>query len=150
MRMMSDESILRIGRISRVTYLPGILCILLAFYAGSFARAFPQGSNEFVGLAIAGALLALFGVISLARAWYARFTTKIIVTNRRVIHKTGLIWRKTVEMNMSKIETVMINQSILGRLLNYGTIAIRVSGAGLEGLQLVSAPLALREAINAT
>ena len=45
-------------------------------------------------------------------------------------------------MNMDKIESVDVDQSLLGRLFNYGTIHVLGTGQGIESLRLISAPLA--------
>ncbi|MGN6100982.1 MAG: PH domain-containing protein [Devosia sp.] len=50
---------------------------------------------------------------------------------------------------MEKIESVAVDQNFFGRLFDYGTIDIRGTGAGLEQLSGIAAPLALRNAINA-
>lgn len=72
------------------------------------------------------AILTLFiaPLISMATGEFA-------ITNKRVILKVGLIRRITLEMNIAKIESVSVDQSILGRLLNYGTI--KVTGTGGTG-----------------
>jgi len=44
------------------------------------------------------------------------------VTNKRVIYKTGIISRKSEEMKLASIETVEIDQGVLGRMLGYGTV----------------------------
>ena len=56
------------------------------------------------------------------------FTTEYGITNSRVISKQGLIRRDIEEINLSSIESINVNQSIIGRILNYGTII--VSGRG--------------------
>ena len=56
------------------------------------------------------------------------FTTEYGITNTRVISKRGLIRRDIEEINLSSIESINVNQSIIGRILNYGTIII--SGRG--------------------
>ena len=56
------------------------------------------------------------------------FTTEYGITNTRVISKRGLIRRDIEEINLSSIESINVNQSIIGRILNYGTII--VSGRG--------------------
>jgi uncharacterized membrane protein YdbT with pleckstrin-like domain len=56
------------------------------------------------------------------------FTTEYGITNARVISKQGLIRRDIEEINLSSIESINVNQSIIGRILNYGTII--VSGRG--------------------
>ena len=76
-------------------------------------------------------------------------TTEIAVTNRRVIYKTGLVSRRTVEMNMDKVESVDVTQDIFGRIFDYGTVLIRGTGASLEPLSTIASPLALRNAISA-
>ncbi len=52
------------------------------------------------------------------------------VTNKRVIFKTGIISRKTSEMTLKSIETVEIDQGVLGRLFDFGDI--KVTGRGLS------------------
>ncbi|PHO12561.1 hypothetical protein CPG38_06855 [Malaciobacter marinus] len=59
-------------------------------------------------------------------------TTEQAVTNKRVVFKTGLISRKTEEMRLNKIETIEINQSVLGRILGYGSV--KVTGTGISNL----------------
>jgi len=66
-----------------------------------------------------------------------------------VIYKTGFIRRHTVEMNMDKVETVDVDQSILGRLLGFGTIRVRGTGQGIESLRGIGDPIGLRNAITA-
>jgi uncharacterized membrane protein YdbT with pleckstrin-like domain len=88
----------------------------------------------------AGFLLAI-------AAWLKRFGTEIAVTNRRVIYKTGLIRRHTTEINMDKIESVDVDQSVLGRLFGYGTVTIRGTGEAVEPLRDIADPIDFRNAI---
>ncbi|PKP13316.1 MAG: hypothetical protein CVU08_05870 [Bacteroidetes bacterium HGW-Bacteroidetes-3] len=74
-----------------------------------------------------------------------RYTDEFAITNKRVIIKTGLISRKTFEMNHSKIESVNVDQSILGRILGYGTIRIVGSGGTKEVFPNISKPLLFRK-----
>ena len=74
-----------------------------------------------------------------------RYTDEFAITNKRIIFKTGLISRKTFEMNLSKIESVNVDQSILGRILGYGTIKIVGSGGTQEILSKIRKPLEFRK-----
>ncbi|MDD2986491.1 PH domain-containing protein [Flavobacterium sp.] len=74
-----------------------------------------------------------------------RYTDEFAITNKRVIIKTGLISRKTFEMNHSKIESVNVDQSIMGRILGYGTIGIVGSGGTREVFPNIKNPLAFRK-----
>jgi uncharacterized membrane protein YdbT with pleckstrin-like domain len=94
-----------------------------------------------------------FGVLFLVAflyAWFIRWITEFAVTNRRVISKRGFIWRETEEMNMDKVETVDIDQTILGRILGYGDMRITGTG-GTNNIEVrrIADPLALRNAIIA-
>ena len=82
--------------------------------------------------------LALIGVVLLIQEWFRWWITEIAVTNRRVIYKKGLIRRQTNEMNVDKVESVQINQSILGRLLDYGDVTILGTGEGFETLRTIA------------
>lgn len=74
-----------------------------------------------------------------------RWTSEFAITNRRVIIKTGLIARRTLEMNLEKIESVTVDQSILGRILGYGNIQIIGSGGTRETFFKISRPLTFRK-----
>ena len=76
--------------------------------------------------------LALLAVALLIQEWFRCWVTEIAVTNRRVIYKKGLVRRQTNEMNMDKVESVKINQSILGRMLDYGDVTILGTGEGFR------------------
>jgi uncharacterized membrane protein YdbT with pleckstrin-like domain len=66
----------------------------------------------------------------------------------RVVHKTGFIKRRSFEMALDKIESVDVDQSILGRLLNYGDVTVNGVGEGRETIRTIAAPLAFRSAIT--
>lgn len=97
---------------------------------------------------ILGGLIALLAVINLVSALFYRFTTEIAVTNRRVIFKKGFVWRKTMEMNVNKVESVSIDQTVLGRILDYGTVSITGTGSSIEPFTSVDSPVRLRNTIK--
>jgi uncharacterized membrane protein YdbT with pleckstrin-like domain len=74
-----------------------------------------------------------------------RYADEFAVTNKRVIVKTGLISRRTLEMNLNKIESVNVDQSIFGRLFGYGTITIIGTGGTKESFPNISEPLKFRK-----
>ncbi len=64
--------------------------------------------------------------------WLKLRNTEMGTTNKRVILKTGIISRKSDEMKISSIETVEIEQGIMGRILGFGTV--KVTGKGISDL----------------
>jgi uncharacterized membrane protein YdbT with pleckstrin-like domain len=126
-----------------VVYLPAIGLWLVAFVALVAGGA--AGPLAF----LVAIICALTGLGLAFGAWFRRWTTEIDVTDRRIIYKRGFIRRHTVEMNMAKVESVDVDQSILGRMLDYGDITIRGTGIGIEPLHNIGAPLKFRSKVTA-
>jgi uncharacterized membrane protein YdbT with pleckstrin-like domain len=100
-----------------------------------------------VGLASA-AVVAVPALFWTVKGWFHRMTTETDVTNHRVVHKTGFIKRRTFEIALDKIESVDVEQSILGRILNYGDVRINGVGEGTQNIPTIASPLAFRSAIT--
>ena len=77
-------------------------------------------------------------------------TDEFVITNKRVIMKTGLVSRKIFEMTVSHIESVNVDQTILGRLFSYGTVIIVGSGGTREGFPDIANPIEFRRAFMDT
>ena len=92
--------------------------------------------------------LGLFGIGLLF--WIAAairyFTTELAITNKRVIAKFGLISRSTIEINIHKIESIQVNQGILGRIFNFGSIVVSGAGNPQAPVPGISSPLDFRRA----
>jgi len=142
--LQPGETLAYSGRLHWIVYVPAAFLLLLALAA--LTRV--DNSTGWLWLSIA-ALLAAAGGIMLFKAWLHRGTTEIDVTDRRVVYKHGFINRHTVEMNMDKVESVDVDQSILGRLLDYGDITIRGTGETWETLKMIGAPLKFRNHVTA-
>ena len=78
----------------------------------------------------------------------ARATSEFAVTNRRVIIKVGLVSRRTVELNLEKVESIGVEQSVLGRILGYGTIIVVGTGGTKEPFRQIADPMGFRRAVN--
>ena len=97
----------------------------------------------------AAIVFAVSPIVAFLPAWFRRWTTEIAVTDRRIIFKRGLIRRHTVEMNMQKVESVDVDQTLIGRLFNYGNVTIRGTGSSFEILSRIDLPLKLRTTVTA-
>ncbi len=78
----------------------------------------------------------------------ARATSEFAVTNRRVIIKVGLVSRRTVELNLEKVESIGVEQTVLGRILGYGTLVVVGTGGTREPFLGIADPMAFRRAVN--
>ena len=98
------------------------------------------------GLLVLGAvlLIVVIGLFFLIAAWIAVRSTEIAITNRRVIAKFGFIKRDTVEINLDKVEALRVEQGLMGRMLNYGTIFISGAGTSVAPIRNIADPLVFR------
>src|SRR5947207_9763683 len=131
-----------------IFFLPAIAGWVLAVAFFALSGMVPAGVTVVLCLALAAAS-ALFALYKTVTAWFHRWTTETDVTNLRVVHKTGFISRKTFEMSLDKVESVDVNQSILGRLFDYGDVTILGVGEGKETIATIASPLSFRNAITA-
>jgi len=81
-------------------------------------------------------------------AWLKRWLSEFVITNRRIVIKEGFIARRTFEMNLSKIETVNVDQTVVGRVLNFGSITIIGTGGTKETFHNIRRPMAFRKAFQ--
>ena len=84
------------------------------------------------------------GLLFWAAAAIRYFTTELAITNKRVIAKFGLISRSTIEINLQKIESIQVDQGILGRIFNFGSIVVSGAGNPQAPIPGISSPLEFR------
>jgi uncharacterized membrane protein YdbT with pleckstrin-like domain len=146
--LQPDETVKVVGRLHWSIYgrAVTVLAVAVASLVGAIWLADPTWQRNAL---LAGGVIGILGILLLLGAWIRRQATEIVVTDRRVIFKRGLLTRRTVEMNVSKIETVDVEQSLAGRIWGYGTLLIRGTGAGFEPLEGVGSPIQIRNAIVA-
>ena len=92
-------------------------------------------------------LLPLFGIglICWIIAFLRYITTELAITNKKIIAKFGFIKRDTIEMLLPKIESIQVNQSILGRILNYGSIVVSGAGTPQAPVLGIASPIEFRK-----
>ncbi len=95
-----------------------------------------------------GLAIAVIGLAMLAARAVRRLTSEFAVTNLRVVMKVGILARRSDELLLQKVETIGVDQGILGRLLGYGTLTVTGTGGAHEPFPLVSDPLAFRRAVQ--
>lgn len=143
--LQPGETVRHRGRLHWVLYAKGLAVLAVA----AALALLPVNEAQRAPLHWGAALVAAVGLLLLAKSWFDQAITEIAVTDRRVIYKRGLIQRHTAEMNVDKVETVNVDQSIMGRVLGYGTVDLRGTGGGIEGIRTVADPLVFRSAITA-
>jgi uncharacterized membrane protein YdbT with pleckstrin-like domain len=146
--LQPGEKLLYSTTVHWIIYVPGALSLIVAIAALVVARGVDNGLAKIALLAVA-VFAALYGLVSVFRAWFKRWTTEFDVTDRRVISKTGFIERRTIEMNMDKIESVDVNQTLFGRIFDYGEVVVNGVGESWDPIFSVGSPLKFRNHITA-
>ncbi|HYM71559.1 MAG TPA: PH domain-containing protein [Stellaceae bacterium] len=145
--LQPGETVVHATRMHPIIFLPALLWLVAAAVLFFIALSL-DGDYRLGGKALAAAA-AIFGLYRGVPALIRWVTTELAVTDRRVIYKAGFISRHTLEINRSKVESVDVDQSLLGRLLGFGTITVRGTGGSLEPIRLVGDPLTFRSSITA-
>jgi uncharacterized membrane protein YdbT with pleckstrin-like domain len=77
-------------------------------------------------------------------AWLKQASDEFVITNKRLVIKTGFISRKTVELNLNKVESIQVEQSVWGRMFGFGTIIVQGTGETTEAFSRIDDPLEFR------
>jgi uncharacterized membrane protein YdbT with pleckstrin-like domain len=147
--LQPGETVVYDTKLHSVIYTRAILLLVGCLILAGAAIAASNNQNLSLALEIAAAILALLALSAAFRAFVRRATTELAVTDHRVIYKTGLLARHTIEMNRDKVESVDVDQTLLGRLFGYGTIIVRGTGGSLEPIRTIGDPLTFRSYITA-
>jgi hypothetical protein len=94
------------------------------------------------------AVLLISGVVVILAGLVRRNATEMAVTNRRLVIKTGLASRKTIEMLLNKVESIEVSETAAGRMLGYGTIVVIGTGGTPEPFHKVAHPLQFRSHVQ--
>ena len=86
------------------------------------------------------------GIVFIACAWIRVKATELAITDKRVIAKFGFISRNTMEISIQKVESIQVQQSLIGRMLDFGTLIISGTGTSHAPIPAISDPMAFRRA----
>jgi hypothetical protein len=121
-----------------------IVFLIASFSSPGAAKGVPPRGVTYLGAFLCFAIGAIFFSIGLLR----RNATEMAVTNKRVIAKTGFANRRSIEILLSRIESVVVDEPALGRILGYGTVIVRGTGGTPEVFEKIQHPLKFREQVQ--
>ena len=130
--------------IAAVFEMLAITILVASFSRSAGAKAMPSRGSMIVGATACFLVGAAFFCIGLLK----RSVTEMAVTNKRVIVKTGLADRRTNEILLSRIESVVVDEPAMGRILGYGTVIVRGTGGTPEVFEKIYQPLEFREQVQ--
>lgn len=151
--LVPGEKVVYTTRLHWIVMLGHIVGAVLLWVFGGYVLwydyAHPQmeTSNRHVA-GYAGAALLVCGLIVILAGSIRRNTTEMAVTTRRVVVKTGLASRRTIEMLLNKVETIEVSEPGMGRVLGYGSITMIGTGGTSEQFHKIAKPLLFRNEVQ--
>ncbi len=143
--LMPGERVVSITRVHSLVIIgPGVVAglgLLLIFFG--VAR-----GDWTAGLVCVGIPVALTGGIMLFITLVERLTTEISCTDRRILIKSGLLSTRLREMPLGKVESLMVQQGLFGRLFGYGTLVFRGSGGTRRSCKDIENPFAFYKRVQ--
>ena len=140
-QLLPGEEIKYRGHLHRSIFAPAFSFAVVAVLA--LVIVLESGDWPVFWLLVAGGAVAYLWVQIL----YS--TSEFVVTNKRVVIKVGWLRRRTVETMLSKVEGINVDQSLLGRLLGYGSIIITGTGGSQEPFRNIGSPFEFRRQVQA-
>ncbi|PTM52930.1 PH domain-containing protein [Phreatobacter oligotrophus] len=81
-------------------------------------------------------------------AWFLSRTTELAVTSRKVVAKWGLVARSTIEQRLEKVDSISVDQTFLGRVLNFGNVTVHGTGINATPIKMIADPLVFRRKVE--
>jgi uncharacterized membrane protein YdbT with pleckstrin-like domain len=122
--------------------LPGLV-LLARGITGAGDRS--GGSTPMIG---GGFILLVAGGVCICSGLLKRNATEMAVTDRRVIVKVGVAARRTFELLLSKVESIGVEETVMGRILGFGTVIVRGTGGTPEPFYRVAHPIEFRKQVQ--
>jgi len=141
--LISGEKIVyRTGLHWSVLLGPVILAVIIA--SGGVVCLLQRDTN----FLYAGAVLLVVAFVIVVAAMVKRSAVEMAVTNRRVIIKTGLASRRSLEIMLAKVESIGVVEPTMGRILGYGTLTIHGTGGTPEPFSRIAHPSEFRREVQ--
>ena len=137
--LLPNEQVTYRARVHRIIYLLPVCVLIIAVIVGIASASW-----------IAGGVLGLIGLVLLVPPWIRSISSEFAVTNKRVLVKVGLVRRHSLELLLQKVEGIGVDQGILGRILDYGTITVSGTGGTREAFRMIASPLEFRRQVQSS
>lgn len=94
--------------------------------------------------AVVGTILLIWAGINAIINAIELQTAEFAVTDRRLIMKWGILSRQSIDLRLIQMETLLVEQSLIGRILDYGKIVVVGSGGTRQYTPDIADPFAYR------
>ena len=136
--------------VSLLLGIPGVALLIEALAAKDGHGNVPalESSIGPSGMMLLGAVLLVIAVIIFAWGAAKRNATEMAVTNRRVLIKTGMASRRTLDLMLNKVESIGVTETFMGRMFGYGSVVIHGTGGTPESFVMIAHPQEFRHSVQ--
>ena len=145
--LIAGEKVQHKSHLHWIVYVPSVLFTVLLLGLSAFAF-YSQSINKDTAWKDAAWVLLVLAPLPIVKTYVVCRNSEFAVTDKRVLLKTGVIRRHTFETLVTQVENIAVDQSVLGRMLDYGTITVTGTGATKETFARISAPLEFRRQVQ--
>ncbi len=145
--LLPDERIIYAATLHWIIYVQGLIITAFAGVVGYFSHpVLVLMFGERVGaqftkpISAVAMLIVLAGAALLLGAYLRQTSTEIVITNKRLIAKYGIVSRATFEILVNRITGANFDQTVAGRILGFGTILVHGAGGEISPIDLVENP----------
>jgi uncharacterized membrane protein YdbT with pleckstrin-like domain len=130
-----------------ILFIESVSIILTAFLIFYLSNVYVGGEGAVYINYMAYATL-FFGLFKFGHEYIRHHTSEFVVTTERVIIKVGVFQRTSLAMPLSKIESIEVNQTLMGQILDFGTIHITGTGTATSKFELINHPGTFRRKLQ--
>ncbi len=135
---MNDNNIVYQARLHWILFLWPVMLLCLGVFLGLTIQQLREVAIFFMVFAL------LWGLM----VWVKYRCSSLTIKKTHIILRTGMLVRNTLDIPLSKIESIDIRQSLLGSMLHYGSLVITGTGGSRQLVDHLSRPLTCRRHIE--
>ena len=121
---------------------PGVTLLVL------YAENRGDGSETSTAMMAGGIILLAIAAVCILAGIIKRNATEMAVTDKRVVLKVGLVRRDSFELLLQKVESIDVDEPVMGRILGYGTVKVVGTGGSSEPFYKVAHPIEFRKQVQ--
>ena len=146
--LLEGEEIIYLTRRHKIIFTYPVIWLLLSAILFGVKWVFVLKPEINVALSIFSGIFLAAALIHALVIWILYISAEFGITNQRVIVKEGFLKRKTVEVFLKSVESVQVDQSIWGRILNFGTVIVSGTGGVTDPLNMIRKPLEFKKQVQ--
>ena len=153
MHLIAGEKVVYMTRLHWIVlFWPAVLSLLFGGLGVALLvnSATSQGARAAYSTSImaGGVILLVVALIYIGIGILKRNATEMAVTDKRLVVKVGVADRRTLELLLQKVESIAVEESLMGRVLGYGTVIVHGTGGTPEPFDRMAHPIEFRKQVQ--